>query len=71
MGTAWTSLAASLGTNTHAIGGAVYINGATTTTVFTSNTIENCYSGDKGGAYSLISTSLTDSGGTYTYNGAL
>lgn len=71
IGSAWSSLSSTLGANSHDIGGAVYIDGATTATVFTSNTIKNCYSGDKGGAYSLIDTTLTDSGGTYSYNGAL
>ena len=36
-----------------------------------SNTFRNCYTGDVGGGFALISSSLTDSSSTYSYNGAV
>ena len=71
IGTQYSSLTSTLGAATSNIGGAVYINGATTTTQFTTNTIKYCYSGDKGGAYSIISSSIVDTSSTYSYNGAV
>jgi hypothetical protein len=32
--------------------------------------LKYCYTGDTGGAYTLIDTSLKDLGSTYAYNGA-
>ena len=59
-GSAWTSLSSTLSVPTYSEGGSFYINGATTTVSSTSNTFKNCYTGDKGGAFSIVSSSLSD-----------
>jgi len=70
---AWTSLSSSLALATPVAskGGAFYISGATTPTVVTDLTVRNCYTGDSGGAFSMINADLIDTGSTYEYNGAI
>ncbi len=52
------------------IGGAFYIKDASATSDISTLTIKNCYTGDSGGAFTLISTSLKDRNSIYMYNGA-
>jgi hypothetical protein len=52
------------------IGGAFYIRDATSISDISTLTLENCYSGDTGGAYTLINTSLKDRNSLYRHNGA-
>jgi len=52
------------------IGGAFYIKDATSMSDISTLTVENCYTGDTGGAFSLINTSLKDRNSVYKYNGA-
>ncbi len=40
--------------------GALHIEGATTMTEISGLTLEQCYTGERGGAYTLISTDLKD-----------
>jgi hypothetical protein len=47
------------------IGGAFYIKDAIATSDISDLTLENCYTGDTGGAFSLISTSLKDRNSVY------
>jgi hypothetical protein len=34
-------------------------------------TLRNCYTGDSGGAFSLVNTELKDTSSSYRYNGAV
>ena len=54
----------------YSIGGAFYIKNAASITVLNSK-VYNCYLCDQGGAFSLYSTTFTDSGSTYQDNAAL
>lgn len=57
-------------TPTYDLGGAFYITSAVSITS-SSNTLSNCYLCDQGGAFSLYSTTLTDTGSKYVGNAAL
>lgn len=52
------------------MGGAFYINNAASISVLNSK-IYNCYLCDQGGAYSLYSTTFSDTGSSYQDNAAL
>jgi len=52
-------------------GGAFYIKDTTHQTVINQLTLRNCYTGDSGGAFSLVNTELKDTDSTYSYTGAV
>jgi hypothetical protein len=52
-------------------GGAFYIKDATTATQVNTLTLYNCYTGDKGGAFSIINTVFKDQTSRYYHNGAI
>lgn len=69
--TAFTDLSANLLGLTSTKGGAFYIKDTPTQSVINQLTLRNCYTGDSGGAFTLINTELKDTSSTYFYTAAL
>ena len=64
-GAPWVDLSATLATPTNNVVGAFYITNAAVQTVVNSMTLRNCYTGDTGGAFSMVNADLSDISSAY------